>query len=207
MRDVSAGSRWHRWGAGWEVSGQWGVPRTSKSWRLMWSCRQRRDAGFSESWVSWSSGIYNGLTWQEQQQPYELWETLLGSEKEEDKPSMWASASPTHGAWEGWGLTLAGAIQKLECLGTPPVTQGWTTLKHWTTLLATTLGSSDEFASAQLEKYYRTTLWSARYLRSGRHAMEDPREKCRAWILHFCSWNRTVLCNIHMCVPFPGEFY
>lgn len=37
--------------------------------------------------------------------------------------------------------------------------------------------------------------------------MEDPGEKCRAWMLHFCSWNGTILCNIHMCVPFPGEFY
>ena len=124
MRDVSAGPGWHRWGAGWEVSGQWGVPRTSKSWRLMWSCRQRKDAGFSESWVSWSSGIYNGLTWQEQQQPYELWETLLGSEKEEDKPSVWASASPTHGAWAGWGLSLGVSNPETGMSGHSPYNTG-----------------------------------------------------------------------------------
>lgn len=37
--------------------------------------------------------------------------------------------------------------------------------------------------------------------------MEDPREKRRGWTLHFCSWNGTVLSNIHMRVPFPGELY
>lgn len=150
MRDVSTGPRCHRWGAGWEVSGQRGVPRTSKSWRLMWSCRQRKDAEFLESRVSGSSWIYNGLKWQEQQQPYELWETLLASEKEEDKPRfMWTSASPTHWAWKGWGLSL----------GVNNPETGMSRNSHYNTGLNCTQtlnntssyhlrGSSNEFASA-----------------------------------------------------------